>query len=167
MKGTYSFNNCRGAKVLYSPYTPRRHGTYNIYSNLQKRQTCQIHDSCHVHCVHLSVFLGITLRFISSTLGDIVNVNREADMVSTFFFLDNESLFLFGVGSCNRRWQLVMRMLGMMQLSCGGEYISNIHLRLSNRVVYHVYTTRRPFDVSVSYGIYMYICHDEATLQSL
>ena len=26
----------RGAKVLYSPYTPRRHGTYNIFSNLQK-----------------------------------------------------------------------------------------------------------------------------------
>ena len=51
----------RGAKVLYSPYTLRRHGTYNIFSNLQKRQTCQIHDdSCHVrsHCVHLSMFLG-------------------------------------------------------------------------------------------------------------
>ena len=90
-------------------------------------------NSCHVrsHCVHLSVFLGITLRFISSTLGDVVNLNREADMVSTFFFLDNESLFLFGpFFSCNRRWQMVMRMLGMMQLSRGGEYISNIHLRL-------------------------------------
>ena len=49
----------------------------------------------NAHCVHLSVFLGITLRFISSTLGDVVNVNREADMVSTFCFLDNKSLFLF------------------------------------------------------------------------
>ena len=102
---------------VYSPYTPR-HGTYNIFSNLQKRQTCQIHNSCHVqslkafnaHCVHLSVFLGITLRFISSTLGDVVNVNREADMVSTFFFLDNESLFLcwfhFSAVTAYGRWQM-------------------------------------------------------------
>ena len=68
----------------------------------------------------------------------------------------SSSLVLVPFFSCNRRWQMVMRMLGMMQLSRGGEYISNIHLRLSNRVVYHVYTTRRPFDVSVSYGIYIY-----------
>ena len=61
----------------------------------------------------------MTLHLISSTLGDVVNLSRKADMVSTVFFLDNESLFLFGV-------------------------------------VYHVYTTRRPFDVSVSY-IYIYI----------
>ena len=52
---------------------------------------------------------------------------------------------------------MVMCMLGMMKLSCRGEYISNIHLWLSNQVVYHVYTTRRPFDVSVSYCICMCI----------
>ena len=55
----------------------------------------------NAHFVHLSVFLAITLRFIPSTLGD---VNHEADMVSTFFYLDDESLFLFGVGSADGRW---------------------------------------------------------------
>ena len=35
----------------------------------------------------------------SSTLGDVVNLNHETDMLSIFFFLDNESLFLFGIGS--------------------------------------------------------------------
>ena len=51
--------------------------------------------------VHMAIFIIIIIfhllpRFISSTLGDIVNLNREADMVSTFFFLDSKSLFLFG-----------------------------------------------------------------------
>ena len=78
--------------IIYSvTYRNVKHAKYTIVAMSLK--------AFNAHCVHLSVFLGITLRFISSTLGDVVNVNREADMVSTFFFLDNESLFLFGVGS--------------------------------------------------------------------
>ena len=114
----------------------------------------------YTHCVHLSVFLDITLHFISSTLGDIVNVNVKQTWYQCFSFSitrTSSSLVLVPFFSC----QMVMRMLGMRQLLCGGEYISNIHLRLSNFVVYHIFTTWWPFDVSVSFGIYIYIyiCH--------
>ena len=108
----------------------------------------------YTHCVHLSVFLDITLHFISSTLGDIVNVNVKQTWYQCFSFSitrTSSSLVLVPFFSC----QMVMRMLVMRQLLCGGEYISNIHLRLSNFVVYHIFTTWWPFDVSVSFGIYI------------
>ena len=70
-------------------------GTFSPASFLDSVQSLKVFNA---HWVHLSVFLGITLRFISSTLGDVVNVNREAGLVSTFFFLDNESFFFFGAG---------------------------------------------------------------------
>ena len=88
----------QGSGLIFAIYIHQEDMVRIIYS-----VTSNMPNSCHVrsHCVHLSVFLGIILRFISSTLGDVVNFNRKADMVATLFFLDNESLFLFGPFSCN------------------------------------------------------------------